>query len=572
MATFNVTTGSDSINPPFGFFSSDPGNQTILIDGALISEPNPIPESLLAGDDEIFGLAGNDFINAVSGNDRIDGDLGNDFLVGGSGEDTLDGGADFISPFNTLDGGDDFDFVTYENDLGIGIPSTVTVDLNAGTGNAFGRTDSLFNIEGVIGSSFSANNLIGNNEDNILRGGNSNDTIDGGGGDDTVEGGEGDNNLIGGNGSDLLEAGTGNDTYTINSVALAGGTQIEDAGGVDTLAFSPALTLTAAPPSVGIVGMGRSGKNLLIDISQDGVINPADDLTILNFYDNATDNIAGSGFIETVSNLPGNTVLNLVQIIPRVEVTTPTANNTTPGLPVGGITPFSPLDLPGGEQLYLFSNEPDFEPVPAAAAGRQVLALSGNDNVTGSNAADDVVGNKGADTLFGGPSNDTLRGGQGSDLINGEANDDLLNGNQDNDTLNGGFGNDIVRGGKGEDVLFGNEGNDVLIGDRDSDVLTGGAGSDTFVLVGGAAAANSLDEADLITDFVAGTDNIMLSDGLSFGDLSLTQVELQVDGGASVMSIAIQAPDSSYLGIVQGSLGLVAGDFVVEDPNITLLG
>jgi Ca2+-binding RTX toxin-like protein len=563
MATFNVTPGSDNVNPGFGFLSSDPGNQTILIDGALITEPNPIPESLLAGNDEIFGLAGNDFINAGNGNDLIDGDLGNDFLVGGDGEDSLDGGADFGLPFNTLDGGDGFDFVTYENDFGVGFPSTVTVDLSVfpGTGTAFGRTDTLFSIEGVIGSTFSANVLTGNSDSNTLMGGDNNDTIDGGGG------------------SDVLEGGLGDDTYTI-SLTSSGGTQIEDAGGAsDTLVINPALTLVPAAPMAGTIGMGRSGESLLIDISQDGIINPADDLTILNFYANATDDIAGTGLIENLVNLNGNNILNLIDITPSVSVTTPTANNTTPGSPVPDITPFSNLDLPGGEQLYLFSNEPDFEPVPAAAAGRQVLALSGNDNVTGTSNADDVVGNKGADTLSGGAENDTLRGGQGSDVINGQENNsfnpqrEILNGNQDNDTLNGGLGDDIIRGGKGEDVLLGNEGNDVLIGDRDQDILTGNAGSDTFVLVGGDAAANSLDEADLITDFVAADgDKIMLTDALGFGDLSLTQVELQVDGGASVMSIAIQAPDSSYLGIVQGALSLVAGNFVPEDTNITMLG
>ncbi|MGB3532618.1 MAG: hypothetical protein WBA13_03770 [Microcoleaceae cyanobacterium] len=560
MTLFNGTDFNDVIAPnlanPF----------TITGDIVLFSSVTPLDPSIFVGDDLINGLAGDDILGGGDGDDRINGGDGIDNLQGDNGSDTLDGGQGLN---NLLDGGtgDEIDFVTYENDTGF-----ITVNLNFGTGFAAGRSDILSNITGVIGSVVGTNTLTGDNNNNVLRGGNLNDVINGGGGGDTLEGGNGNNNLTGGAGSDLLKAGIGNDTYNIDFVALAGGTQIEDAGGIDSLAFSPALTLVAAPPNVGIVGMGRSGENLLIDISQDGIINPADDLTIINFYANATDNTAGTGFIETVSNLPGNTILNLVEIIPSVTVTTPTANNTTPGLPVAGITPFSPLDLPTGEQLYLFSNEPDFESIPAAAAGRQVLALSGNDNVTGSNGADDVGGNKGADTLNGGSGNDTLRGGQGSDLVNGEANDDLLNGNQDNDTLNGGLGNDIVRGGKGADVLSGNVGNDFLIGDRDQDILTGGAGSDTFVLVGGNAAANSLDEADLITDFVPGSDQIMLTDGLAFGDLSLTQVELQVNGGASVMSIAIQAPDSSYLGIVQNSLGLVFTDFIVEDPNITMLG
>ncbi len=557
MTLFRGTGGADIIAPnlanPF-FITGD----VVLPPGGVPLDPN-----IFLGNDQIFGLAGADILGGGEGDDLIDGDLGIDDLRGGNGNDTLDGGAGFN---NLLNGEGDFDFVTYENN------TNVSVNLNLGTGFATGRSDLLSDIEGVIGALNSTNNLFGDSNENVLRGGNLNDILNGGDGDDTLEGGDGDNNINGGGGSDLLQGGIGNDTYTIDNVAFAGGTQIEDGGGTDTLAFTQVLTIVAAPPNLSTVGMGRSGENLLIDINRDGIINPTDDITIANFYINDTDNLAGTGFIETVGALPGNTILGLANIIPTVNVATPTANNTTPGLPVAGITPFSPLDLLNGEQLYLFSNEPDFEPVPAAAAGRQVLALSGNDNITGTSGQDDVVGNKGADTLSGGSGNDTLRGGQGSDLINGEDNDDILNGNQDNDTLNGGFGNDILRGGKGEDVLSGDEGNDFLIGDRDQDVLTGGAGSDTFVLVGGEAAANSLDEADLITDFVAGTDQIMLTNSLTFGDLSLTQIALQVDGGGSVMSIAIQAPDNSYLGIVQNVLSLAATDFVAEDTNITGLG
>jgi Ca2+-binding RTX toxin-like protein len=134
------------------------------------------------------------------------------------------------------------------------------------------------------------------------------------------------------------------------------------------------------------------------------------------------------------------------------------------------------------------------------------------------------------------------------------------------------LGDDIVRGGRGNDVLLGGDGDDFLIGDREQDVLTGGNGEDTFVLTGGNAAANNLDEADLVTDFVTGIDKIMLTGGTTFAQLTLTQVELQVDGGASVMSTAIQAPDDAFLGVIQGVTTLTSADFVPENTSVTLLG
>jgi len=72
-------------------------------------------------------------------------------------------------------------------------------------------------------------------------------------------------------------------------------------------------------------------------------------------------------------------------------------------------------------------------------------------------------------------------------------------------------GNDILDGGSGIDRIFGGEGDDTL---------TGGAGADRFVY------SQFIDNgADTITDFVVGTDKIILADLLPLNNLSTQGME-----------------------------------------------
>ncbi|MFN6500828.1 MAG: SdiA-regulated domain-containing protein [Nostoc sp. DedQUE01] len=103
----------------------------------------------------------------------------------------------------------------------------------------------------------------------------------------------------------------------------------------------------------------------------------------------------------------------------------------------------------------------------------------------------------------------TVDGSNGQGILTGTGGDDSLSGGNGKDTLFGNAGNDTLSGGNGADVLWGGEGNDVL---------NGGNGRDTFVLSG-----NSND-TDTIQDFTPGQDWIGLSGGLSFGQLTFTDV------------------------------------------------
>lgn len=101
----------------------------------------------------------------------------------------------------------------------------------------------------------------------------------------------------------------------------------------------------------------------------------------------------------------------------------------------------------------------------------------------------------------------TIDTGNGKDTATGTAGDDLLLGGNGKDTLIGNGGDDTLMGGNGVDVLNGGIGNDTL---------NGGNGNDIFVL-----AANG---TDTIQDFALRQDQIGLSGGLSFGQLSFADV------------------------------------------------
>jgi Ca2+-binding RTX toxin-like protein len=90
---------------------------------------------------------------------------------------------------------------------------------------------------------------------------------------------------------------------------------------------------------------------------------------------------------------------------------------------------------------------------------------------------------------------DELQGGQDADTLDGGQGSDQLEGGDGADTLRGGSGNDSIDGGAGGDFIDGGAGNDVL---------RGGAGPDTFFV------ASPFDGADMIFDFHAGQDHIML--------------------------------------------------------------
>ena len=118
-----------------------------------------------------------------------------------------------------------------------------------------------------------------------------------------------------------------------------------------------------------------------------------------------------------------------------------------------------------------------------------------------------MYGHQGNDFLEGGNGDDSLYGGKGNDTLLGNNGEDVLFGDRASDSLIGGEGNDTLYGGKGNDTLFGSLGNDCLIG---------GLGSDRFLL--------GVDTGiDAIADFEDGQDLLILTSGITFSQLAITQ-------------------------------------------------
>ncbi|MDA9927167.1 hypothetical protein N9D83_07295, partial [Amylibacter sp.] len=154
--------------------------------------------------------------------------------------------------------------------------------------------------------------------------------------------------------------------------------------------------------------------------------------------------------------------------------------------------------------------------------------------------------------------NNNIYGSIGNDTFDGGAGDDTINGREGHDTLIGGEGNDSISGDggsgyAGNDILYGNAGNDWLRGRDGDDQIDGGTGSDTIITDSGSDkiilrigdGGNTLSDADIITDFTDGSDDFGLTNGLSFGDLTITQ------GSGDYANDTIIKYGSEYLAILQ---------------------
>ncbi len=162
-----------------------------------------------------------------------------------------------------------------------------------------------------------------------------------------------------------------------------------------------------------------------------------------------------------------------------------------------------------------------------------------DNTITGLPTDDVMIGTPGSDEMYGFEGIDVVIGAENIDLLYGNEDADLLYGSQGDDTLYGGQADDILFGGQGNDFLHGDAGNDTLYGDQGADTLTGGTGNDVIVIGRGTGGPNLL-TADVMTDFdVTGgeniTDQILLLDGLSYGDLTIASTET----GGTVISEAI---------------------------------
>ena len=198
-------------------------------------------------------------INGTNSGDTLYGTAVDDTISGLNGDDSLKGfgGAD------RLDGGNGIDTVFYGD-------STAGVGINLDTGRGVGGSaegDRFISIENVFRSNFN-DSLIGSTAANQLHGQEGNDVIKGGGGNDYLDGGSGNDILLADWGNSVLDGGSGDDTLKGwgGANTLIGGTGIDtaDYSGVN---YGVTVSLTSGRASHGYISgptMSPIGRSRII--------------------------------------------------------------------------------------------------------------------------------------------------------------------------------------------------------------------------------------------------------------------------------------------------------------------
>jgi Ca2+-binding RTX toxin-like protein len=421
------------------------------------------------------GIIGSKFDDVLIGNslrNNIQGLAGHDILIGNAGDDTLDGG-------------DGIDTVSYRLDPG-GI--TVNLDQNTAT-DGFGGTDTLLNIENVLGSA--QNDLIiGNIGVNWLFGGNGSDIIRAGGGDDYAYGEDGNDTLYGGDGDDFLDGGLGNDSLfgDMGNDRLFGGQ------GNDLLNGGAGNDVLSGEQGDDTL-LGDSGDDKLIGGLGADLLNGGDGIDTASYI------TALTGVVANLANAQANTGDAQGDTYLSIEY-------------LEG-SQYADVLIGNGQNNHIWGLGGD--DYLDALGGNAILEGGlGNDTYKIDNLGTQIIEqlNQGIDTVN--ASIDyTLRDNlenlnllEGTAALNGTGNelDNIIKGNSANNILIGGAGNDWLYGNLGGDTLIGGDGDDWLIGGQGADILTGGSGNDIFVY-------NSITDAgDRITDFTIGSDKIKITD------------------------------------------------------------
>ncbi len=462
------------------------------------------------GDDTLFGNAGDDSLQGGTGNDQLHGGNGNDFLAGEAGDDLLDGGRGDDS----LDGGDGFDTADYRGATG---PVTVSGwSSPTVTGDASVGTDSLVNIEEIIGTGF----------DDTFNAGASNTVFEGMGGDDTFNisttswasyrhalagvtvdldsgtaastaagdaAGIGSDTLSGVHnviGSGFADSLTGSMTswWTERFEGLGGNDVIDGGAGNDTAVYGRSTSGIVADLSGGAIGSGTV---------QDG-LGGTD--TLVNI-----DNISGSGFADTITGDDATNTLAGLE-----------GNDTIHG---GGGND----RLEGGEGDDALYGDAGNDTLYGENGNDTLEAGDGNDIVYASDGDDFIIGGSGAgdDSYYGGSGSDTVSFAsttQGvtvdlsqNDAKGAEIGDDYLSsienimGGSGNDTITGNWYDNVLEGGGGNDILDGGSGNDMASYASATQSVTvdlakttgqgtgAGVGTDTFISIEGARGGSAAD-------------------------------------------------------------------------------
>ena len=334
--------------------------------------------STRGGNDRVDGGGGNDQIAGGAGNDSLNGDSGNDTINGGTGNDVIDGGAGI----NTVD----YSFAAAdgaEGEIAAASFAAAVVNLATGSGGRGSESDTLSNIQNVIGTHLN-DRLTGDGQDNVLIGGAGVDTLDGGGGDDVLIAGGG--SLF--DGADEMSGGAGDDSFVIGS----GTFDVDGGAGTDTLDFSGGTDAAE--------GGGRSAS-VIIDLRNNVFLRDVEESTVVWADDGS----------QSARSFDGQ------QITPMdVLLSDPIYARAASDLD---------LRLPSGDE--------DDPGIPSFAIETETILIEQPNDPSTFTSIENVIGSQEKDFLTGDAADNTFSGGAGDDVLRGREGNDTLDGGADRD-------------------------------------------------------------------------------------------------------------------------------------------
>lgn len=342
-----------------------------------------------------------------------------------------------------------------------------------------------------------------------------NDWLDGGAGNDNLFGDYGNDTLLGGAGDDYLVGGTGNDSIDGGANGAFG----------DTVSYRGFTTGVSVNLATGAV-TGAAGNDTLSNIEH--VEDTGGNDTLVG--SSATNWFRLSGGNDSANGGSGADVVMYEDA--KAAVTINLLSGSASGATIGNDTLVS-IEATHG------SGYDDTITLGNSTSGSYVFGRAGNDTLTGGTAGDRFHAGSGADVINGLGGFDTaVYFDDGNELVNakaltgkgvtvnlatGKATDlwgdvdtlssiEAVEGSALADSLTGNGSANRLFGDAGKDTLIGNGGADTLIGGTGQDSMNGGSGADVFVFTGlGDFNSVTATGADVIADFLAGTDHIDLT-------------------------------------------------------------
>ncbi len=258
-AGIDIIDGGSGLGDTINYSSAASGINVNLGTGTVSDDGDSASDTIVGSSIEnVTGSGSDDIIIGSSAVNVINGGVGDDTLTGGAGNDTIDGGSG---------NSDVIDFSAEGGGAGITV--------NLGTGSAtdtYGNTDTLSNIEDVIGTGL-ADVITGSSVNNNLNGGGGNDTFYASGGNDTLKGQTGT--------SDTVDYTTFGGSVSGGLIGSSdGGTLVKSSGGTDNITGIEFFKLsnnadtisvtTDALSALALNSIDGNGGNDVISISEFG--------------------------------------------------------------------------------------------------------------------------------------------------------------------------------------------------------------------------------------------------------------------------------------------------------------